>query len=1160
LSGSSDIHDAEHRALASGEGRGLDRTYLVEAGAGTGKTTVLVDRLLALLRAGVRISRIVAITFTEKAAGELKVRVRGALEGEIRERRARHELGQRASEDGVAEARARGERALDDAVLERLEAALHEVDRAQVNTIHGFCSTLLRERPVEAGVDPGFGVADDLRQSLVLDAVLDEWLRSELAVGLPTAVAEAQALGHGLDRIRELAYGLVGNRDLVHLTPDPVPPAGFDDILSDLRAMASSFAGLADSACSDPEDTAMSGIRAFVREVEAIDHLPADLRPSFVVQRVRPAPKKNRGRKGNWRGDTLAEMRASAAEMDERLAQARALLSHNATVNLVGWLGGFLTAYEREKTRLGLLDFQDLLEKARDMVRDNVAVREHFKDAFDRILLDEFQDTDPLQCELAFLLCEKKGASARDWSDVELEPGKLFLVGDPKQSIYRFRRADIETYEQAKSVVARSGAVLTLTENFRTRPSITDGVNAVFAPAMHPPEDGRMYQPEYAPLSPFRERDGEGPGILLLPSTLDDDESHSADEVRRAEARTVAAFLAASRANGALRVFDRDGERWRSAELRDIAVLFHATNALDAYEEAFTDYGLDYRIAGGKKFYARREVKELATVLAAVDDPHDLVSVVGALRTPFLGASDEEILLHRHATGSLNYAESGGGGVEAVEQAFGLLRDLHDRRSSLGPTRLLWRLFEKTKALELFLMKPAGEQRHANLLKVVELADGLEKVGSLSFSGFVKWLGDVQQLTPEEAESPLSEEGDDFVRMLTIHKAKGLEFPVTVLADLGRRKVHRDEIIVDRMEERLAFGLGAAGRRLATEGYEELGELERRRQTAELVRLLYVGMTRARDALIVPWFESGNRAGHNVFFPLLSPLREADGPVTIDTSTLDLDVRQTRPTRLDIGAAIGTDTSQTNAALDLAEWTSWRESFAGRHSRPLTIVTPSATDEGRSAEGSRGDRARPGSGRATGAEVGTLVHRVMERLELSAPEAARELALRVAGSSGMSRETAEEAAEIIRGAQSSPVLERARGSRRLWREVPFCVAPRGALREEKEAPAAARQEAVIEGVMDLVFEEEDCLVIVDYKTDRIGPGGTTELAGRYRGQAEAYALALAAATGRQVKEVVLLFMRGPAEAAIAGPADPKTVEDGLNAIVAQAAPTECRPS
>jgi ATP-dependent helicase/nuclease subunit A len=1088
--------DDAARRLASGFDGGLDRTYLVEAGAGTGKTTVLVDRLLAVLRAGTDIERVVAITFTEKAAGELRVRLRGELE--------------RAAPE--ADGRER----------EALERALHDIDRAQVNTIHGFCAGLLKERPVEAGVDPGFGVADELRRRILLDAAWDRWFRDELKRHLPPAVAAARALGFAIPKIRELSEKLVLERDLLGLAPEPEPPADTRGFIEDLRAASREFARVAASSCLDPSDRAALAIGEFARAVEAIDALPEGVRGAYTVTRIKIEPGGRTGSKRNWEEGALDALRERAAALRAKQDELGTVASHNAAVEILRWVEGFVGAYETEKSRQGVLDFQDLLTRARDLLRDSEEVRKHFKNAYDRVLVDEFQDTDPLQCEIVFFLAEAKGRHEPDWTKVRLEPGKLFIVGDPKQSIYRFRRADIEMYEEAKSTIQAQGDVLGLVENFRTRPEIVHEINAVFSPTMRAPEGDRRYQPDYAPLTAYREAADVGPGIVILPPAGPLGEEAGADEVRAAEATAVAAFVERIVADASLPVFDRDEGRWRAPGLRDIALLFHRTTGLPAYEDAFASRSLDYRIAGGKRFYVRREVIELRTALAAIEDPHDLVAVVGALRTPFFGVSDEAIVVHRARAGTLNYLVERPDGAPEVERAFALLRELHVERNVSGIAELLTRLFERTGALELFLLKPDGEQRHANLIKVAELASTLERAEPMSFGGFVRWLREVSQLTPEEAESPLSEEGDEFVRMLTIHKSKGLEFPITILADLGHLSPGRAEnIVIDREDKVLAFGVGPADDRLATRDYERLLEFEAERREAELLRLLYVGATRARDALVIPWFPAKDGVDATGLLTRIAGFLEAESGepvrglgaggravVRFDTASLDLARKAPRPVRLDTERARAIDHETTEAYAERVAWERWIDGIGDRRHHPAVIVTPSSLALHADSEPVRDEEPVTGAS-SRGRELGTLVHAVMERVDFASPETARDVTRAIARTAGVDGDLVEEAAGLVERALDTPIMRRAAAAR-ASREVPFCVSLDG---------------VTVEGKIDLLFEEDGGFVVVDYKTDVVPASGADGLVDRYRRQAEAYALAVAQASGRPVKEIVLFFLR-----------------------------------
>ena len=1092
--------DRLDRNLARGLDGGLEKTFLVEAGAGTGKTTVLVDRLLALVRSGIGIARVVAITFTEKAAGELRVRLRSELE--------------------------RAAAATDDQGRHVTQTALQEIDRAHVSTIHGFCASLLRERPVEAAVDPNFQVADEIRRDVILESVWDAWLRAELDRGLPPDAARAHSLGFGLAKVRELAFKLVEYRDLLPFVPEPTEEGDVEALALDIEQEAPEFLRLMHEGCRSPDDSALAPIRRFAVQAASLAVVPAELRGFQALTRVRPAPTQREGNKKNWVPEVLDDLRKRAGALIERQRDLRRRAAHNAAVGLVRWLSGFVEAYETEKARLGLLDYHDLLVRTRDLVKLNTEVREYFKRAYDRILVDEFQDTDPLQCEIVFFLAEKKGGSARDWRQVDLEPGKLFLVGDPKQSIYRFRRADIEIYEKAKEIIERDGRVLTLSENFRTRPLIVEELNAVFSQVIRAPAEEQKYQPDYEPLVAHRSPDGAGPGIVVVCPDEPPADGESTRDLRSAEASAVADLIAHALEKKTIQVFDRDLGEWRAIGLSDVAILFHRTTGLDAYESALESRGLNYRIAGGKRFYVRREVKELTTVLTAVEDPHNETAVVGALRTPFLGVSDDAIVLHRKAAGTLNYLKSGSSGVAEVDEAFELLRRLHVDRDRSGITRLVRNLFHETGALELYLLKPDGEQRHANLLKVVELARALEDAEPMSLGGFVRWLRRVAQLTPEEAESPLSEEGDQFIRMLTIHKAKGLEFPVVVLADLANHRDRGDTIVVDRGAERLELGVGSRGARLATLGFDELAELEKRRREAETVRLLYVGTTRARDLLIVPWFAKGGDGGGSGLLKLLAPLRTRAATVgqgTAPTIGREAVVLHRAPppaagptrraVRLGLAEIEAVDVSTSRAHEELADWEEWRLKFAASHEAPRSVATPSEH-----LAPLREPRRPAGPGSAgpprVARDLGTLVHDVLEVIDFAQPDQAKRLARAFARTHGLSPETADEAASLVRNALSSAVIARALAARRLWREAPFALDHRG---------------TIVEGRIDLLFEEDDGLVIVDYKTDRFEPGGLAGLAELYRPQLEAYAAAVTLIASRPVKEVVLLFARGPEE-------------------------------
>ncbi|MGH7359335.1 MAG: UvrD-helicase domain-containing protein, partial [Candidatus Rokuibacteriota bacterium] len=512
---------------------------------------------------------------------------------------------------------------------------------------------------------------------------------------------------------------------------------------------------------------------------------------------------------------------------------------------------GFVDAYDRAKARAGCLDFLDLLVRARNLVRDRPDVRRDFQRAIRYLLVDEFQDTDPLQLETVLGLA------------ADGPPGSLFVVGDPKQSIYRFRRADIETYEAAKATIASRGAALTIRANFRSTRAILDAVNGVFEGVMIPPPDG-AYQPAYAALEPSPKTE-PGPPPVILGLSPDVPPATSAAEAFAQEARLVAAYLA------------REVERDRRFRYGDVALLFRAMTGVAAYEDALRAAGIPFRTVGGRHYYDRSEVGWTIAALAAIEDPHDPVALVGALRSPFFGITDEALLRLHAAGGEFSYQRPLPAGAEpGLAGAWALLGALHRERNHVAPAAVVERLLADTEVLAAYALEPQGEARVANLLKVLDTARALEATGALTFRGLVRWLRDRGAARYEEEESAV--EAEDAVRLMTIHKAKGLEFPVVVVPDLGREASWRPPVVLaDRASGRLAVNLGRLGdTALTTLDWAEAETREIQRVDAEALRVLYVALTRAERGLVLPIPARPEGKG---FFQYLAAL--LDGPTHV---------------------------------------------------------------------------------------------------------------------------------------------------------------------------------------------------------------------------------------------------------------------------------------
>ncbi|HJT23394.1 MAG TPA: UvrD-helicase domain-containing protein, partial [bacterium] len=357
----------------------------------------------------------------------------------------------------------------------------------------------------------------------------------------------------------------------------------------------------------------------------------------------------NKGAQGNWGKDRLAAIRQGFVKLAEDHEKAFAPFKEAVLLNLVHWVDGYLKEWETQKAQGGFLDFDDLLLKTRDLLRDHPEAREEMKRRLDYLFVDEFQDTDPLQVEIVFYLCEKAGKHQKDWKKVELEPGKLFLVGDPKQSIYRFRRADVAIYEETKKrILANGGKVEVLTENFRTVGGLVEWVNGRF-PSMF--EGSGIH---YYPLNANREK-GKTEGTLPILWGLKvpelKSEKQSKAEYRQWEAEWAAAFL-----NDLLKsdftVSDpKPPFTKRRVRKGDIAILFRdlSNDNEEFWEEALRKRDLSYQIVGGKRFYNRPEIVALSTLLTCLSSPADEAATVAVLRGPLFGFSDEELFLHHAA-------------------------------------------------------------------------------------------------------------------------------------------------------------------------------------------------------------------------------------------------------------------------------------------------------------------------------------------------------------------------------------------------------------------------------------------------------------------------------------------------------------------------------
>ncbi len=1144
--------DAEARARIRSD---LDVNMLVEAAAGTGKTTEMVNRIVAVLAGGrATVGSLVAVTFTEKAAGELKLRLRAELE------------------------RARQISAPESAERDHLELALARLEEARVGTIHGFCADLLRERPVEAQVDPEFRVMTEAESDRLFHSAFSLWLQEQLQ-DPPEGVRRSLRRSSRYDSDGPAGRLQTAGRTLAMWRDFPAPwrrdawaRAGEIDVLVE---RLHEFAVLT-RRCRNRERDGL------YKDTEPARRLSADIRTGEAVRSrdydglearfVELASNRDFGRPrrgyGAAYGDGLERTTVLAAHGDlcrELQAFARAADADLAAL-LQQELLGAVDCYEGMKRRAGRLDFVDLLVRARQMIRGSKAVREDFQRRFSHIFVDEFQDTDPLQAEILLLLAGDDAAIS-DWREVKPGPGKLFLVGDPKQSIYRFRRADVAIYLEVKGILDRGGgACVQLTTSFRAVPSIQRAVNAAFAPLMT--GDQASLQADYVPLAECREESAEQPAIVALPVPHPYGVRNvTAGAIERSLPDAVGAFVQwlVEKSGWTVTERERPGERVPLAA-RHVCLLFRRLDSMFAgdvarnYIQALEARAIPHLLVGGKSFHEREEVETMRTALAAIEWPDDELSVFATVRGSLFAVGDEELLEYRHEHGRLHpfrVPTDLSLRLAPIGEALGILAHLHRRRNRLPVAETIDRLLEATRAHAGFVLRPSGEQALANVLHLAELARVYERGGGISFRGFVDQLAEDAD-GGRTAEAPILEEGSEGVRLMTVHKAKGLEFPVVILADITA-KMWRPPASRYIDSERGVCVLRIAGWSPAELLEHEEGEGARDR--AEGVRVAYVAATRARDLLVVPAvgdekFDSGwvsplnatvyaerdawTRAAAAPGCPAFGGDTVLKRPPDIAFSAAGMrpglhrfdgyEVVWWDPASLDLGARLGFGIRQEDLIgkkigekvvdADLRTYESWqarRDAAVESGSRP-SLVVETATERARR-EVASGVPLPAAAGlvqiveiaraaeRPAGPRFGALVHAVLATASLEAEGGAVTAAAQLQGRLlGATAEEIDAAADAVRKALRHPLLERARQA-----------AARGRCRRETPVTYLGEGELIVDGIVDLAFLEEDAWTVVDFKTDR-------ELErdlDAYRRQIALYVEGVRAATGKKAVGVLL---------------------------------------
>jgi ATP-dependent helicase/nuclease subunit A len=829
----------------------------LSSGAGCGKTTVLTERYLRELEQG-SLDSIVALTFTDKAAAEMRSRIRRVCRGH----------------------------ASTDSTRTRWRSVLRQLEACRVSTFHRFCRELIDRFSIEAGVPPGSEVLLEQVAPTLRDEALSASIRGWLQSADPDF--EALAVEFSIGEVREAIRGAFSVRSSgrlaywATLSPEELLEhwemiwnrEGQRAVLEEVHPVAASTLAVLDRANFD--DPKASGIVGpLLLDLQQIIEGEYD-DPVALLSRIQQKARVQGTQAKNWPSieyyenvKTIFEkLRGQVKKSIDRLTidpeRTRRAAEHGCRFARLA--SEAIEEYGRRKRKAEWLDFDDLIVKARELLIDRAPeIRAKISDEVQLVLVDEFQDTDELQFEILQAIAGR-----------EAPHGRLFLVGDSKQAIYSFRGTRPGIFQDARATFPRAGH-RALSTNFRSVSGILNFVNALFA-------DSELDQPDHTPLMPGvavsarsvpLRPDHPPPVEFFWDESEPEGQEHKLGrrrvEDRRWEEAARIARLLAERLDQGWPIWADEARVWRNASAGDIALLFRAMTDVAPYEAALSEAGLNFHTTGGSGFFARQEVLDIVNLLATLEDPLDPLALAAILRSPFFGLSDVGLywlsvtvdddsppMLVRNLDREILPEGLSRADRRRALRARSLLRKWRNMKDRVPIAALLKTALSDTAYEAVLLAQPQGVRRRANIQKLVRLARDYDRAGFGLADLAARLRQDFRRLSRED-EAATTVEGVDAVRLLTIHAAKGLEFPIVVLPDLDRRP-HRS---FERFQIDSKLGpivhpeeLPEAETTKSNEGGNELSTvlskvLSARVDRAESLRLFYVATTRAANHLIL---------------------------------------------------------------------------------------------------------------------------------------------------------------------------------------------------------------------------------------------------------------------------------------------------------------------
>lgn len=1051
------------------------KNILVQAGAGTGKTTLLTDRLCYLiLGKNIPIDKIIALTFTEKAAAEIKSQLLQKMQNisyllkelpiqDLRPEKKQQiisltdyivNIKQQQSPDKTTQD-------IKNQIIKDIDANFELAERAVISTMHSFCLKILRQFSTEAKIAPDCKPVNRDALNPILDKTWTSFLNEELAFNSPNAELWQSILGEvSLNDVKDFAFSL-----LELPLKDYTPQKNYPFITGKLKEFKTQLQYFIDTYPVRKQPTKLDNAIKNALDIFTQTILYLEKQPYQKVA-------------FNKQGFSITKQWKENPQDYQKAKELIDIAKHSTIDNLELFnktyqaIKDFIPKAQQALLQTNIITFDDIILKTRDLIKNYPHIRQTLKEEYKSILLDEFQDTDPEQGEIFIYLSEKQDTCAEDWQEVKLQAGKLFIVGDPKQSIYRFRGADITAYDNFCDLMIKQNADRCfLQNNFRSAQNIVDFTN-IFGQSQI--QENKGIQPPYVKINHTINYNLQPIQFLITSQQTD------ANKSREAQAAVISQWIKQNAGKTKL----TDG---KTISYKDIAVLFPTNTGLNFLIEAFRNTGINYSVEENKNFYRAQEVKDILNLLKLAQNPADKIALTGVLRGPLCLVQDKDIL-ELSQNNELNIFKQTQNPY--INNCYGQLKEIYRLSQTLPLEEFINYLIFNTRFKEMEILCCSNEQVSANITKFADMARQFINSGIITLPQLIFHIENYIKQKETEGESPVAEQSLDTVKLMTIHKSKGLQFPVVILFDITKSNnegyKNPPPYLKDYTSRLSAPKIGNKYDIV----YAFIKQKNEIHKNAEKLRLLYVALTRAKEMLVI----AGNSDANKTFAqPLLNAGCYPDQKTAEQNTTQDFLHGLCKVVNIDYESNIPFN---NNWDLDRQQTTPvpialWQQSWLSRCKQyacaiPNKSIAPSTENK----------QTDISVYQSSAMLSGTIAHRIIAEKLKGNNININNIAIMEDINLNQNKKEIQTALKITQDFFESDIFKTLSSKKLIAAETPFTFKSKNGL--------------LVNGIIDAVFEDENSnIFIAEFKTDNINKEQAFKNACKYKTQIEQYIKAAA---------------------------------------------------